>query len=223
MKYKIKSGDTLSKLAQQFGIKLEVILAHNPAIKDPNKIFVGQVINISLATDVPEGSTTHQILPSALEVIARAKTAIGKGIRYDLGGGGKKPTSALPDDGTRKCDCSGFVCWVLGLPRQTDQAFYKKYKGWIYTDSMEDDILSNAGIFRQLSVPEPGCIIVYGAGPKKIGHVGLVSEVEDGEILKVIHCSVGNDNRFQDSIQETDGTVFNRSDVKFGWYVGLED
>ncbi len=223
MKYKIKSGDTLSKIAKAHGLDLDVLLSQNPAIKDPNNIFVGQEVNIFSAADQPEDGRNQIVpsLPGAAAIIARAKSAIGKGIRYKLGGGGMKPDAALPDAGSGICDCSGFVCWVLELPRLNNQAFYKRYGGWINTDSMEDDILSTSGIFNQLSQPTVGCIVVYGAG-SKIGHVGIVSEVKDGQMTKVIHCSSGNDRTFADSIQETKPTVFNRSDVKFGWYVGVE-
>lgn len=223
MKYTIKAGDTLTRIARSHKLSLEVLLSLNPQISDPNKISVGQLINIFAAPDLPEEAFTTPIppLPRANDIIAKAKSAIGKGIRYKLGGGGMNPNAVLPDDGSKLCDCSGFVCWVLGLSRKSDQAFYKKYGGWIFTDSMEADILSSAGIFNQLSVPVVGCIVVYGAG-KKIGHVGIVSEVKDGLMTKVIHCSVGNDRTYKDSIQETKPTVFNRSDVKFGWYVGLE-
>lgn len=223
MKYTIKSGDTLSKIAKAHGLSLEVLLSQNTYIKDPNKIFVGQTINIFAAADQPAEGLNKVVppLPGAAQIIARAKSAIGKGIRYKLGGGGMKPEAALPDAGTGICDCSGFVCWVLGLSRLSNQAFYKRYGGWINTDSMEDDILSSAGIFDQLNAPLPGCIVVYGAG-SKIGHVGLVSEVKDGKMIKVIHCSSGNDRTTGDSIQETKPTVFNRADVRFGWFVGAE-
>src|SRR4051812_34264715 len=43
--YRIKSGDLLWKLAQQFKTKISLILAANPGI-NPNQLFIGQVINI---------------------------------------------------------------------------------------------------------------------------------------------------------------------------------
>jgi hypothetical protein len=80
---------------------------------------------------------------------------------------------------------------------------------------MEADVNSQAGIFERLRVPEPGCIVVYGAG-NKIGHVGMVSEVANGLMKRVIHCSAGNDAKFHDSIQETAPTVFDRADALWG-------
>ena len=48
-KYKIKSGDTLSKIARSRGTTVEQIMAANPNITNKNKIFAGQSINIPTA------------------------------------------------------------------------------------------------------------------------------------------------------------------------------
>ena len=85
---------------------------------------------------------------------------------------------------------------------------------------MVADITNPSGIFEQIRVPVPGCIVVFGAGPK-IGHVGLVTEVSDGKMKKVIHCSSGNDKNFKDSIQETSPAVFNRADTVWGRYTDV--
>ena len=47
--YVIKKGDTLSKVANKFSVDLDALLAANPAIKDPNKISLGQEIVIPTA------------------------------------------------------------------------------------------------------------------------------------------------------------------------------
>ena len=44
--YVIKRGDTLSKIAVANGLTTQQLLDANPAIKDPNKIIVGQSIII---------------------------------------------------------------------------------------------------------------------------------------------------------------------------------
>jgi len=83
------------------------------------------------------------------------------------------------------------------------------------------DIKSQAGIFDKLDIPEVGCIAVYGRRKEgQFGHVGIVSEVENGIMKKVIHCSKGNDNPVGNSIQETSAKVFNASDVFLGRFVG---
>lgn len=44
--YEVAAGDTLTAIANRFGVGIEEILAANPAITDPNRIFVGQEIVI---------------------------------------------------------------------------------------------------------------------------------------------------------------------------------
>src|SRR5215470_11415104 len=46
MTYTIKPGDSLSKIAKRFGMRLADLLIANPQIADPNKIRVGQSIQI---------------------------------------------------------------------------------------------------------------------------------------------------------------------------------
>ena len=59
MTYKIKPGDTLSKIAKRNGISLAQLLKANPQITNPDKIQVGQIVNL------PDTSTeTTQPLPS---------------------------------------------------------------------------------------------------------------------------------------------------------------
>jgi hypothetical protein len=217
MYYKVKSKDTLSKIAKSFSIPIELILAHNPTIKNVNQIYVNQQIYIPNIEDIPSHEFEFSTI-SSNDLVLKAKTAINKGIRYKLGSGGMNPNTVLPTT-NKLCDCSGFVCWVLGISRKSDNPFYAKFGGWIYTDSMVIDINSQAGLFEKLNTPEVGCIVVYGAGGA-IGHVGLVSKVENGQMTKVIHCSSGNDRNFNDSIQETNAAVFNRADTVFGKFTG---
>ena len=48
--YKIKTGDSLAKIANKFGVAVQDILDANPDIANPDNIFVGQIIVIPLAT-----------------------------------------------------------------------------------------------------------------------------------------------------------------------------
>nr|WP_310279643.1 LysM peptidoglycan-binding domain-containing protein [Flavobacterium piscis] len=217
MKYNIKSGDTLSKIAQKNKISLKLLLSVNPQIKNIDFIHIGQIIVIPNIQDVPAGAEFN-FSKGVEAILSRAKSAINHGINYKLGEGGNHPEDNLPTR-NKLCDCSGFVCWVLGLNRKTTIPFYAKHGGWIYTDSMEDDINSTSGIFERLTSPEPGCIVVYGNGPK-IGHVGIVSEVHNGVMSKVIHCSSGNQSKLGYSIEETAPNVFNRADALWGRFVG---
>jgi len=44
--YVVQPGDTMSKIAKQQGVPLKDLIAANPQIKDPNKIYVGQGLKI---------------------------------------------------------------------------------------------------------------------------------------------------------------------------------
>lgn len=101
MTYTIKAGDTLSKIAARNGLTLAQLLQANPQISDPNRIKVGDVLNLpngSLATDstrplpsnpvasnpVPPISTDNtQPLPS--NPVAAAAGAIGAALADALG------------------------------------------------------------------------------------------------------------------------------------------
>ncbi|HEU4833831.1 MAG TPA: LysM domain-containing protein [Pyrinomonadaceae bacterium] len=59
MNYKVKPGDTLSKIAKRNGISIAQLLKANPQITNPDRIQVGQLVNL------PDTSTdTTQPLPS---------------------------------------------------------------------------------------------------------------------------------------------------------------
>jgi murein DD-endopeptidase MepM/ murein hydrolase activator NlpD len=72
MTYKIKPGDTLSKIANRNGISLAQLLKANPQITNPDKIQVGQVVNL------PDTSTeTTQPLPAnVVPAITKAATTV---------------------------------------------------------------------------------------------------------------------------------------------------
>ena len=44
--YVVQQGDTLSGIAERFGVSLQALEAANPQIPDPNRIFPGQVIHV---------------------------------------------------------------------------------------------------------------------------------------------------------------------------------
>ncbi len=48
--YQVQEGDTLASIAVQFGTTVEVLLAYNPHIQDPNQLQVGQWIAIPAPT-----------------------------------------------------------------------------------------------------------------------------------------------------------------------------
>lgn len=141
------------------------------------------------------------------ERVRRARAWVGKG-RYCLGAGAKvgSPTPfsacAHPKDhshaklGNVFCDCSGFVCFVVGIPRKNADGT------WNYTDSFESRA-KKQGIPWTKALP--GDVVVYGAG-KAIGHCGIVVEVDDAGPCKVVHCNAGT----PPAVDETDESLFAR-------------
>jgi hypothetical protein len=98
---------------------------------------------------------------------------------------------ALPQ---QACDCSGFVCWALGIAR--DGAPLDG--GWIGTDAVYADALGGQRLFKPVAQAVPGVLVVFpkpqgqGAeGPP--GHIGIVTEVAaDGSVVSVLHCAPDN-------------------------------
>jgi hypothetical protein len=160
------------------------------------------------------------------ELLARARSAIGHKVKYRLGAGGIDPTSPTPASIDNACDCSGFVCWCLGISRKTDHPLYVRFNGgWINTDAIVYDAYHPTGLFFPLEQPRVGCLWVFPSRrPKRpYGHVGIVSAMSKGKVTKVIHCSSSNFRRYGDAILETPPTVFQVPDTLFVWYVGIED
>jgi hypothetical protein len=160
--------------------------------------------------------------------LARARSAIGKRIIYKLGGGGMRPEAPLPSNANGECDCSGFVCWALGLSRQTAHPLYMNFNGgWINTDGIVRDARRETGFFFQPEAPSPGDLIVFPSmlPTRKVGHVGIITEVaqQDGSFVptRVLHCSHGNFKVAQDAIAETGPAVFVNNGAIYARYEGL--
>ena len=89
MTYTVKAGDTLSKIASRNGLTLAQLLQANPQIKDPNRISVGDPINLpGSASGVPAGSTDNtQPLPSNVTPVVKptAPGALGEALADALG------------------------------------------------------------------------------------------------------------------------------------------
>ena len=86
MTYNVKAGDTLSKIASRNGMTLAQLLLANPQIKDPNRINVGDPINLpNSESGVPIGSTDNtQPLPSKPTAV-EAGGVLGEALAEALG------------------------------------------------------------------------------------------------------------------------------------------
>lgn len=149
------------------------------------------------------------------DVVDRARSAIGRGIRYKLGTGGFHPDDDTPSR-SGVCDCSGFVAWCLRMSRRIapDSPWYEYYReyngGWVETSALVRDAEAPFGFVDRVAWEdaEPGMLLVYGdskgrSGETHQGHVGIVSAINGRGPEMAIHCSRGNDTSFGDAIHET--------------------
>jgi CHAP domain len=116
------------------------------------------------------------------------------------------------------------VCWCLGISRKTDHKLYKQFNGgWINTDAIVHDADTSTGFFYKIDSPKVGAIVVYPSRKpdRKYGHVGIVTEINQDKISKVIHCSSTNYKDLGDAISETDAGVFTDKGAIFAWYNGF--
>lgn len=131
----------------------------------------------------------------------RARSCLNRKIKYVLGSGGFDPTTSMGS----KCDCSGYVAWAIGVPRELPPTSGK----WLQTTTYwRGGGEVGEGLFdRVAGTPEPGDIFVYPDGPGE-GHMGIITRVASGKPTRVVHCSNGNFKRFGDAVQETGTAVF---------------
>jgi hypothetical protein len=148
-------------------------------------------------------------------IVERARSAVGKGIRYGLGKGGYRPNDPLParvgprsaDDPTRArwCDCSGFIAWCCGVSRHRA---WSDFAAWFSTDSIYTDAGGAQRHFVEVAhgAVEAGDLLVYpdwrdDAGKLRQGHVAVVVEqdfIEDNAgrwccAKSIIDCSGSQD------------------------------
>jgi len=86
MTYVVKAGDTLSKIASRNGITLAQLLQFNPSIKNPNKISVGDKINLpDTSTDNTKPLPSNFPTSPAVSTDAGAAGALGAALADMLG------------------------------------------------------------------------------------------------------------------------------------------
>ncbi|WP_298826175.1 CHAP domain-containing protein [uncultured Piscinibacter sp.] len=94
------------------------------------------------------------------------------------------------------CDCSGYACWALDMPRAPSAS---AQAGWVWTGSIYDEGRRPGGGPHFVRIDSdgarlacrPGAMLVFPAPSDRLpGHVGIVTETDDvGRPLKVLHCS----------------------------------
>lgn len=143
---------------------------------------------------------TREMLDAAkcAALVARAESACGRGIKYDLGAGGMDPLSSTPACFRNECDCSGFVAWWMGVSRRHLFPGLGK-KVWLDTDfyvreARAGRVLARPRLVLQVPAAVEGCLLVYGdskdaAGRTRQGHVAIVVAAEPGRDVVIVDCS----------------------------------
>src|SRR4026209_65745 len=89
MRYKVKPGDTLSKIAKRNGISLAQLLKANPQITNPDRIRVGQLVNLpDTSTDTTKplpSNVVPAITSTAVAAAGAAAGALGEALAEALG------------------------------------------------------------------------------------------------------------------------------------------
>ena len=108
------------------------------------------------------------VQPEGAGAVAKARSAIGHGITYELGAGQNTPRYYPLPTNTGKCDCTQFVRWVYGKARFCSSA-------WIVQDAN-----THQTEYRRILSPQPGCMVVYP------GHAAILVDYES---MTVVDCS----------------------------------
>lgn len=80
MTYTVRPGDTMSKIAMRNGVTVAQLLQANPQVTDPNRIRVGDVLNIPNSS-----TTTDNTQPLPASVVTTAVGALGTAMAEALG------------------------------------------------------------------------------------------------------------------------------------------
>ena len=102
MTYTVRPGDTISKIAMRNGVTVAQLLQANPQIKDPNKIKVGDVLDVPNDTTTTDNTRPLQpdAAPAAIGGLGKALAeALGKlSAKYETGGRGPGTVSTGAGD-----------------------------------------------------------------------------------------------------------------------------
>lgn len=88
MTYTVKPGDTLSRIAQRNGCSIDQLLQCNPQISDPNRISVGDIVNLPNGSETITTDNTKPlppITPPPVKTATSVAGAIGQALADALG------------------------------------------------------------------------------------------------------------------------------------------
>ena len=167
--YRVRSGDTLSKIARAFGVSLAALVAANPQIRDPDRIKVGQIIHVpptqptspvQPVTNPPGGSnpkwyrTAKREMDDGTVEVPGATEHNPRILEYHASVTGGFDENEIPW-------CSSFVNWCMeqsDIPG-TNSAAARSWEKW----------------GKKLGTPKTGAVAVFWRDSKTSskGHVGF--------------------------------------------------
>ena len=165
MKYIIKSGDTLSRIAKNFNIEdyLDIYKLNNKILKSPDDLVVGAVIEIPLNKLTPKESSNKIIIAEAMKYLG-----LKEGLNNDNIFGKHYNMNNVPY-------CSLFVSYVLEktgystLMNLAGAGAYKKFCSYVPT------VYSYYSYLNKVHKnPKEGDIIMFDFGSTYAEHIGFV-------------------------------------------------
>ncbi len=182
--YRVRSGDTMSRIAVFHGVSLEELKRLNPQIEDFDLIFPGALVNVPVTLE--EGPSIHlEAVGDSNEPwfdIALREMATGVD---EMRGAADNPriveyhqTTTLKATDDETPWCSSFVNWCMikSGNRGTNSAAARSWLKW----------------GKELSEPRRGCVVVFSRPPSPTsGHVAFFDHVAGGRIF-VLGGNQGN-------------------------------
>ena len=187
--YIVRKGDSLRSIAAAQGVGLSEVLAHNPAITDPNLISIGQLIAVPTAMKSNLGTVTRVVAPTTNGNplwLAFARKELESDIE-EVRGTRHNPkilqyhaTTTLRAHQDETAWCSSFVNWCITQAdlKGTDRANARSWLSW--------------GV--PLSQPKKGAVAVFWRGKSNdgvTGHVGFYLE-DSGSTVKLLGGTQGD-------------------------------
>jgi hypothetical protein len=137
------------------------------------------------------------------QTMERAYSALRLTTQYKLGEGGFNPVEPL----TPQCDCSGFIAWTIGIPREFPPGSNK----WLSTtEYWTGGFPVQPGLLSQVELHQAqvGDLLVYPHQNGQVGHIALINEVSNNQPAQILHCSSGNFKDFGNAVKITSTDVF---------------
>ncbi|MFC4763274.1 LysM peptidoglycan-binding domain-containing protein [Dyella koreensis] len=178
--YTVQHGDSLSGIAQRFGVSLAALEAANPQISNPNRIYPGDRITVpgghGGGTPTPVGGTTP---PTGNAGPASGFSISQNGVKMIEGFEGYSE-KAYPDPGT------GGAPWTIGyghtggvqpgqtITRAQAEAYLKQDLGWA-----QDAVRKNVHVPINQNQFDALVSLTYNLGAN--GYPGLLSKLNSGD------------------------------------------